>query len=319
MPTGRTVILCILVICCLVFCESGEVTADLVEDMELLTINPGEYHNVSLYFTQDELLYARFRIIDGEGIYFFIVDQAGQDAIMNGSEPTTKHEDYSYPAQEGRLNMVFFQATHSDTWYVWFSKVSGVPFADSAATIEGRVGRDIEGPVIQETHIPDGPLTGITNVSFRVHDEGFFIYMVELHANDTVVATSSFNCHETIDINGTTLEGVLLWDTTRYENSVYVLKVVVYDPLNHVTESAEVLRTINNGFWDYPTNRIIVTAGIILFSATLTVYSYAQYKKIRITRHYVKRKIIEHRTWLEIILILIILLILGLSSSIILL
>ena len=305
-------ILCAWVVCFLVFSGPGEVKADIVEDIESLTIEPGEYHNVSLYLTQDELLYARFRITNGEGIYFFIVDQEGQDAIMNGSEPTTRYEERTILAAEAQLHMVFFRVPHDSTWYVWFSKVSGVPYADSAATIEGRVGRDLDGPIILETHIPDGPLTGTINVSFRVRDEGFFVYWVELLANDTVVAGTA-DYHQTLDINGSEMEGVLFWDTTRYENSVYVLKVVAYDAwsANHVSETAGVIRTVSNGFWDYLVNRQIVTASVILG----TVLIFAWYNKINNTRLYAYLKTWERRSWVIIIVVLILLVIILLGGS----
>jgi hypothetical protein len=277
----RAAILCALVVCCLVVSGPVEVKAEVVEDLETITIDPGEYHNVSLYLAQDEILYARFRITNGEGIYFFIVDQDGQDAIMNGSEPTTRYEEHTHPAQEARLNIVFFFATHDSTWYAWFSKVSGDPFADSAATIEGRVGRDIDGPVILETHIPDGPLTGTVEVSFSVRDDGFSINNVKLR------------------------------DTTRNENSVYVLKVVAYDTWSHTSESAGVLRTVNNGFWDYPTNRMIVITAVVLG----VVLGFAWYNKVNNTRLYSYVKSWNRRNWIELIIIVSIILLLILAGS----
>jgi hypothetical protein len=308
----RAAILCALVVCCLVVSGPVEVKAEVVEDLETITIDPGEYHNVSLYLAQDEILYARFRITNGEGIYFFIVDQDGQDAIMNGSEPTTRYEEHTYPAQEARLNIVFFFATHDSTWYAWFSKVSGDPFADSAATIEGRVGRDIDGPVILETHIPDGPLTGTVEVSFSVRDDGFSINNVKLLANDTVVATlSSLDLSQTENISGSEVEGVLSWDTTRNENSVYVLKVVAYDTWSHTSESAGVLRTVNNGFWDYPTNRMIVITAVVLG----VVLGFAWYNKVNNTRLYSYVKSWNRRNWIELIIIVSIILLLILAGS----
>lgn len=307
-------ILCALVVFFLVFCGPGEVKADSGEDIESLRIDPGEYHNVSLHLAQGEVLYARFRITNGEGIYFFIVDQDSQDEIMAGREALTRHNEQTYPAQEARWNLVIFIAPHDSTWYVWFSKVSGDPFADSAATIEGHVRRDIDGPVILETNIPDGILTGSIEVSFRVRDAGFFIDMVELLANDTVVATSTvLDFSQTHDINGFEAEGVLLWDTTRNENSVYVLKVVAYDVWHHVSESAGVMRTVNNGFWDYPTNRLIVTASVILG----TVLGFAWYNKINNTRLYANVKTWERRSWVIIIIVLILLFLILFGGSVV--
>jgi hypothetical protein len=307
---SRAVILCALVVCFLVFSGPGEVMADPGEDFESLTIEPGEYHNVSLHLVQGEVLYARFRIIDGEGIYFFIVDQDGQDAIMNGSEPTTRYEEQAYQAQGVQLKMALFFAPHDSTWYVWFSKMSGDPYADSVVTIEGHVGKDVDGPVILDTHIPDGSLAGTVEVSFRVRDVGIYINAVKLLANDTVVATlSSLVLSQTEDINGFEAEDILLWDTTRNENSVYVLKVVAYDVWDHDSESAEVMRTVNNGVWDYPVNTQIVTTIAIL----ATVLSFAWYNKKNNTRLYAYLKTWERRSWVVIIVVLILLFIMLLS------
>jgi len=276
----------------LVFYVPFEVKADVIEDFETLRIEPGEFHNVSLYLAQDEFLYCRFRIIDGNGIYFFIVDQEGQDAIINGSTPATKYKEKTYRAEDDQLNLVYFHVPHDSTWYVWFSKLSGVPYADSAVSIEGRIGRDFENPVIIDVNFPDGPWSGYIYVSFRIRDDGGLISKVELHANGTCVAVE-YDYSETHDISGVEVEGVIRWDTRRRENSIYAVKLVAYDVPGCVCESAEVLRIVNNGILDFETGRLGVAVGIMLLPVISTVVIYRHYK------HRVMDRFNKHRTWLE--------------------
>lgn len=223
------------------------VKTDSVADFPLdfvQRVDPGGRFHRSFELDGGMALYARFHITYGPGIYFFIVDQDGHDDIMAGTPASTVYREDTYSADDGQWYYVEFQVPHQSTWHVWWSKYSGAPSSDQAATIEGHVRIDIEGPEIIEFGANKMNLSGSTEIKFDLIDRGYPISRIGVFANDTQLLSIDEPDYDHY-ITGFRVSGSIAWDTAKWEDGTYVLRIVAWDSLGHRSESIQTVYVKN--------------------------------------------------------------------------
>lgn len=226
------------------------VAADPGESFTYMTINPGEHYTVNFTLAPGECIYARCRIIYGVGIYFFIIDQAGQNDLNSGHAPQTVYNETTFLANNSQWGYVSFRAPYNSTWYVWFSKATGVPLADTPVTIEGYVRKDTDGPSIVAFDIPWDHPPGVLEFQYSVFDQGHPIQAVKLLVNGTAVDTV-VNPEQTNSSAGFEANGTLSWNTWSYAGGLSNVTLVAYDSLGHSTSSGGWEMQVGNPFWEY--------------------------------------------------------------------
>lgn len=225
------------------------VAADPGESFTYMTINPGDHYTVNFTLAKGDCIYARCRIIYGVGIYFFIVDQAGQNDISSGHAPHAVYNETTFLANSSQWGYVSFRAPYNSTWYVWFSKATGVPLADTPVTIEGYVRKDTDGPSVEDFSFPlyDHP-TGVFEFHYSVIDQGHPIQAVKLQVNGTPVDTDTSPA-QTNSSAGFEANGTLSWSTWSYASGLYNVTLVAYDSLGHSTTLRGLYVQIANPYW----------------------------------------------------------------------
>ncbi|TFF95366.1 hypothetical protein EU546_03385 [Candidatus Thorarchaeota archaeon] len=193
------------------------------EDFRVLA-GQREWFNVSL--GQGEAVAGWFSIEEGEGIHFFIVDQADHYRIQNDAEPEEPYKEQDYPSDDGREYYWNFTAPHTDQWYVYFSKAPDTTYMLYNARLEMDIRTNTEPPQIIASPV-SGTVEGDMIIELDAADDCFAIEKVELLANGTVVEEAVPSGEEAEEIGGTDVS--IVWHTYEYANGWYNLSAVATD------------------------------------------------------------------------------------------
>lgn len=201
-------------------------------DSERIDLGESYFHPFSL--KEGEGIFGEFRILYGEQVYFFIVDENGHEDIQSFREASTGYLENTYERKNGTWHEWRFIAPHESTWYVYFSKAWLAPVSAETVCIEGFIERDTEAPfVIFE--IPAGNLTGVVTLRVTAIDNGFPIKGTSIYVDGNLDSSYSF------EEDSKSWEFNLNWDTSGYENGEHLLEVRVWDDVDNVGSYQQVV------------------------------------------------------------------------------
>ncbi|MDF1541226.1 MAG: Ig-like domain-containing protein [Candidatus Thorarchaeota archaeon] len=254
-----TLILCLITIIFFIFPAHVDAT-------ELYNLNDHSINAYSLSYFPVQLsegggMAGWFRITNGDGINFFIVDSFGHDEIQTTGSATTAHKLADYPRNDGRWYYWNFIALDTDTWYVYFSKALGTTYAGSSAELDIIIRSDTIPPTITYS-IDSGTLSGDVIIAFSAIDDCFPIDRVEFYVDSALQATSSNTNLET----GYVYEGTFTWQSYNWQNGNHNLSLRAFDTLGKGSSYIFTV-TIQNELWDNPT----IIFAIIAISLTAVV------------------------------------------------
>ncbi|MGV9169427.1 MAG: hypothetical protein ACOC38_05735 [Promethearchaeia archaeon] len=196
--------------------------ANIVQDEQFqLLAGKRKWYNVSL--EEGAAMAGWFSIEEGEGVRFFIVDQADHHRIQNDTEPEKPYKQQDCPRDNGHEYYWNFTAPHTDQWYVYFSKALGTPYALESARVELTIRTNTDPPRARAPTV-SGTVRGDMVIDASAWDDCFAIKEVELLANGTVVAEKVL---QETDLGDVDID--LVWHTYEYPNGWYNVSVVAYD------------------------------------------------------------------------------------------
>lgn len=233
------------------------------EQFELLA-GKRKWYNISL--EEGDAMAGWFSIEEGEGVRFFIVDQADHYRIQNDTEPEKAYKQQDCPRDNGHEYYWNFTAPHTDDWYVYFSKASDTPYLLYSARVELTIRTNTEPPRARAPTV-SGTVRGDMVIDASAWDDCFAIKEVELLANGTVVAEKVFRETDLGDVDVD-----LVWHTYEYENGWYNVSVVAYDIRGERGNPNFLgMVKVENGLLDNPniTHPII---GVVAATALIGVY-----------------------------------------------
>lgn len=196
-----------------------------------------------------------FRITNGDGINFFIVDQFGHNDIQSSGTAETPHIDEDYGISEGQWHYWNFVAPDTDTWYVYFSNALNTAYAGVGDEIDILIRTNTEGPSLISMTSLQGPLTGAVIIDFEVLDDCYPVESVELYIDD-VLADTIVNS----ELDGRYMfEGSFTWTTYNWVNGNYSVYLKAYDTLGKMSEQLGFIEVeVSNSWYDNPMNIILL-------------------------------------------------------------
>jgi hypothetical protein len=224
--------------------------------------------NFAVYLGEDEGMAGWFRINNGDGIHFFIVDEFGHDEVQSTGSATTAYNIENYARSEGRWYYWNFVAPDTDTWHIYFSNAISTTYAGIEDEIDIIIRSDTEAPQLESMTPLPRLLTGEVTIDFKVVDDCFPVEKVEVYIGNELLETKINPNLET----GYVFEGSFTWSTYNWDNDNYTLYLRAYDTLGKMSAQLGVVEVeVVNGWLDYPSNRIILMFCILGFIGLIVI------------------------------------------------
>ena len=139
----------LIVVCFMVLATSAElVSATEVYNEDDYSIPAYEVRYFSVYLAEGAGMAGWFRINNGDGIRFFIVDEFGHNEIQSTGSTTTACKVGHYPMAEGNWYYWNFVAPDTDTWHIYFSNAFGTAYAGAGDELDIIIRTNTEAPSI---------------------------------------------------------------------------------------------------------------------------------------------------------------------------
>ena len=251
------IVLSILLASCPKFVE-----ADDVHNLNDYYLSAYSAAYFEVYLNENEGMAGWFRITNGDGFTFFIVDYFGHQQIQTTGSTLTTHKLKEYTREEGRWYYWNFIANDTDHWYVYFSKAFGTTYAGTDAELDIIIRKDTQPPSISVS-IDSGILSGQVDIGFTVIDDCFPVKKVEFFV-DNIIDPIKTILNPNLE-TGYVFESNFFWDSFNWDNGNYTLYFQAYDLFDkHSTYSIKV--QIHNDFWHNP-NIVqgLITVGVMIF------------------------------------------------------
>lgn len=267
----RTCIVGLILVCFMVLATSAElVSATEVYNEDDYSVPAYEVRHFSAYLVEGAGMAGWFRINNGDGVHFFIVDEFGHNEVQSTGSATTAYKVKDYPRAEGNWYYWNFVAPDTDTWYVYFSNALGTAYAGVSDELDIIIRTDTEAPSIQTSTVlisVHGPVV----IGFTATDDCFPVEKVELYI-DGVLIDTKINPNT---VTGYVFLGTFEWRSYEWDNGNYTVSLKAYDALgkagNYVFPGQV---EVANDYLDYPVNWIILLIGavIVIFAVIYYVY-----------------------------------------------
>jgi hypothetical protein len=229
-----------------------------------------KYFSVDL--GENEAMAGWFRINNGDGIHFFIVDQFAHEEVQSQgyTSPENAYKIHDYPRAEEGWYYWNFEAPDSDTWYVYFSNSAGTAYAGIQDEIDIVIRTDTESPSLVSMTTLHGLQKGDVTLEFEVLDDCYPVEKVELYIDDVLTDTVT---NTELDYRAT-FEGSFVWHTYNWENGNYTVYLKAYDTLGKASGQLGAVEVeVVNGWFDNPLNLLLLGVGIVCIIALLYIIS----------------------------------------------
>jgi len=212
-----------------------------------------------------------FRINDGDGIHFFIVDEFGHNEVQSSGSATTAYKIMNCPQNQGNWYYWNFIAPDADTWYIYFSNAFGTSYAGVADELDILIRSDTEAPWLQTfTSLPNSVSRDVT-LDFKCVDDCFPVEKVEFYVDGSLIDTRTNPNLET----GYVFEESFIWHTFNWVNGNHTIYLRSYDTLGKMSDLLGMKEIeVANGWFDYPINEALtVIGGVALVFVIVALYS----------------------------------------------
>ena len=259
----------LILVCFMVLATSTElVSATEVYNEDDYSVPAYEVRHFSAYLGEGAGMAGWFRINNGDGVHFFIVDEFGHNEIQSTGKATTAYKVNNYPRAEGNWYYWNFIAPDTDTWYVYFSNAIGTAYAGVGDELDIIIRTDTEAPSIQTSTVLIS-VHGTVEIGFTATDDCFPVEKVELHV-DGVLIDTKINPNT---VSGYVFSGTFEWRSFEGHNGNYTVSLRANDTLgkagNYVFPGQV---EVANGWFDYPVNWIILFVGAVIIIFALVYY-----------------------------------------------
>lgn len=244
---------------------------EIYNDSDVVVYNDSYVHR-SVFLQEDDAMAVYFRINNGDGVTFFIVDSFGHSEIAAEKEASTSYNKTACPRGDGGWWWFRFRAPDTDTWYAYFSKDYGTTYyTGSNAELDIIVRTETDGPSVEvKSSLPEHA-RGTVTISFTAIDDCYAIDRVELSIDgvlvQTVLGSPSSN----------TLEDSFAWASYNWANGNHTLSIKAYDTYGHegIPFTAQV--NVYNEWYDNPII-LAVAVGIAMLVLFLLIRRYIKSK-----------------------------------------
>ena len=125
---------------------------------------------IDVVLEEDDGIGGWLRITNGDGIIFFIVDTVGYNQIQADGTAETYHALQDYAGAEAEWYYWNFEATHDDTWYIYFSNAWGTAHAGVEDQLDIIIKTNTEVPSFDSASVTS-QTNEVVTVNFNAVDE----------------------------------------------------------------------------------------------------------------------------------------------------
>jgi hypothetical protein len=227
-----------------------------------------EVRHFSVYLAEDAGMAGWFRINNGDGIHFFIVDEFGHSEVQSTGSATTAYKVTNYPRAEGNWYYWNFIAPDTDTWYVYFSNALGTAYAGVSDELDIIIRTDTEAPSIQTSSVLNS-VHGPVAIDFTATDDCFPVEKVELYVDNVLIDTKTNPNTET----GYIFSGTFEWRSYEWDDGNHTVFLRAYDTLGKAENyhfPGQVV--VANDWLDYPVNQTILFAAMAIVIVAIVCF-----------------------------------------------
>jgi hypothetical protein len=237
---------------------------------KMVTIDSNERYGYHVVLKQNETMVCWLRFQSGEGVYAYILNSTEHEASQ-WSQPANNHGTRIFENTSSLWQHWNFSAPYDDEWYLYFSKWSGEPYAESPCEIEILVGVWMSSASLQVV-VTESPFAGDFDISISLISRNNSIGWIEIYIDGIL------NVYDSPPGNFSFMYVQrFVFDSRRLSNGNHSLRVVAYDSIGNRLADWESQIQVENGFFDDSSNLLIILLLYILIVFVISMVAFREW------------------------------------------